>query len=90
MFAAKTLLVVCLTYIYAESNRSRIACVLLVVGTRFGLKFCKTGYDPDSKKLESAHLWLILQTHVCGCISAPRVVTTKKTKRKQVMHKKVS
>ena len=29
MFAEKTLLVVCLTFMYAESNRSRIACVML-------------------------------------------------------------
>jgi len=30
VLAEKTLLVGCLTYIYAESNRSRIACVMLV------------------------------------------------------------
>ena len=30
VFAEKTLLVLCFTYIYAESNRSRIACVMLV------------------------------------------------------------
>ena len=31
-FAEKTLLVVCLPYIYAEPNRRRIACVMLVPG----------------------------------------------------------
>jgi len=30
MFAGKTSLVVCLTYIYQELNRSRFACVMLV------------------------------------------------------------
>jgi len=29
-FVEKILLVVCLTYIYAESNKSRITCVILV------------------------------------------------------------
>jgi len=51
VFAEKMLLVVCLTYIKPESNRIRIACVLLLPDPEqiWNSNLHKTGWDPASK-----------------------------------------
>ena len=59
VFAEKTLLVVCLAYIYAESNRSQIACVMLEpVRSGFGLKVCRQDWI-QTQKYQSPHTFIM-------------------------------
>jgi len=51
VFAEKTFLVVCLTSVFVEANRNRIACVMLVPGLERFRKCCKTGLDPVSSEI---------------------------------------
>jgi len=55
VFAEETLLFFCLTSIYPESNRSRVACVLLLPDPeRIRIESLQTRLDPDSKN-QSRH-----------------------------------
>jgi len=57
-----------MTFIDAESNRSRIACIMVVAESDWmRIQIYQTGSDGESKILESAHLWFVLDQWFSNC-----------------------